>query len=96
MSEATEVVRVEEELKAAFTKAAKAHDRSASQLLRDFMRDYIRQQEEQADYDAWLRQKVEIGRAAMRDGRVQLGEDVEAAFAQRRVESLRKADKTGL
>ncbi|MHB1531197.1 CopG family ribbon-helix-helix protein [Acidithiobacillus sp.] len=96
MSEATVVVRVEEDLKTAFANAAKAHDRNTSQLLRDFMRDYVRRQEEQADYDAWLRQKVEIGRAAMRDGRVQLSEEVEADFAQRRVQTLRKADESGL
>jgi predicted transcriptional regulator len=35
--------RVDEELKQAFLKAAKANDRPASVLIRDFMRDYVRQ-----------------------------------------------------
>jgi predicted transcriptional regulator len=35
--------RVDEELKRAFLKAAKANDRPASVLIRDFMRDYVRQ-----------------------------------------------------
>ena len=87
------IVRVENELKSAFTKAAKAADRTTSQLLRDFMRDFVRRQAEQADYDAWLRQRVEAGRAAVRDGRVRSGEEVEAHFAQRRAESSRKADE---
>lgn len=34
--------RLDAELKKAFIKAAKANDRSASVLIRDFMRDYIR------------------------------------------------------
>ncbi|HET7570078.1 MAG TPA: hypothetical protein VFK96_05775 [Gammaproteobacteria bacterium] len=40
--ETTFTFRVDDELKAAFTRAAAAHDRSGSQLLRDFMRAYIR------------------------------------------------------
>jgi len=35
--------RVDDELKQAFLKAAKANDRPASVLIRDFMRDYVRQ-----------------------------------------------------
>lgn len=96
MTEATLIIRVEGDLKAAFTSAAKAADRTASQLLRDFMRDYVRRQAEQADYDAWLRQKVEAGRAAAQEGRVKSSEEVEAYFAQRRTESSRKADESGL
>jgi len=33
--------RVDAELKQAFIRAAKANDRSASVLIRDFMRDYV-------------------------------------------------------
>lgn len=93
MSEATVIVRVEDDLKAAFTQAAKAADRTTSQLLRDFMRDYVRRQAEQAEYDSWLRQKVEAGRAAVQEGRLRSSEEVEAYFAQRHVESLRRADE---
>lgn len=95
VSETTVIIRVEQKLKNAFTRAAKAADRTASQLLRDFMRDYVRRQEEQAEYDAWLRQKVEAGRAAIREGRVKPSEEVETIFAERRAASLRKADETG-
>ena len=34
--------RVDEALKEAFLRAAKVNDRSASVLIRDFMRDYVR------------------------------------------------------
>ena len=55
MPETTFTFRVDEALKSAFTDAAKAHDRSGSQLLRDFMREYV----EKAEYDAWFRAEVE-------------------------------------
>ena len=88
MADATMVVRVDDALKAAFTHAAKAADRTASQLLRDFMRDYVR---EQADYDAWLHGKVAAARAAAAAGQVRAADDVEAHFAARRARSLRQA-----
>lgn len=91
MTETSVIVRVEDDLKAAFAKAAKAADRTASQLLRDFMRDYVRRQAEQAEYNAWLSQKVEAGRKAVRAGRTKSGDEVEAYFAQRR-----QADETDL
>jgi predicted transcriptional regulator len=72
MTDATMVVRVDDALKAAFTQAAKAADRTASQLLRDFMRDYVR---EQAEYHSWLRGKIAATRAAA--GQAHAAEDVE-------------------
>lgn len=95
MTETTVIVRVEDELKTAFTQAAKAADRTASQLLRDFMRDYVKRQAEQAEYDAWLRQKVRTARTAARSGRVRPAEEVEAFFAGRRKRSQRKAGGSG-
>lgn len=35
-------IRVEPDLKDAFVAAAKTQDRTASQLVRDFMRDYVK------------------------------------------------------
>lgn len=55
MSETTFTFRVDDALKTAFSTAAKAHDRTGAQLLRDFMRDYVKQQREAIKYDAWLR-----------------------------------------
>ena len=51
MGEATFTFRVDEALKAEFTQAAKADDRTAAQLLRGFMREYVRKREEEAAYD---------------------------------------------
>jgi predicted transcriptional regulator len=61
MAESTFTFRVEEELKAAFSEAAKAHDQTGAQLLRAFMRDYVKKQNEQAEYDAWFRRQVQAG-----------------------------------
>ena len=74
MSDATFTFRVDDGLKAEFANAAKANDRTGAQLLRDFMRSYVAQQEEAQQYDAWLAKKVEQSRAS----------DVEARFAARR------------
>lgn len=59
MSEATFTFRVDESLKNKFTDAAKARDRTGAQLLRDFMRGVVSQQETAAEYDAWFRREVE-------------------------------------
>jgi predicted transcriptional regulator len=96
MAGSTVIIRVEDELKDAFVRAAKADDRSTSQLVRDFMRDYVRRRAEQSDYADWLSQKVEAGRKAIRQGRVKPDKAVEPHFARRRGTSLRKVDKAGL
>ena len=46
MTDATFTFRVDESLKADFTAAARGLDRTGAQLLRDFMRDFVRQQQE--------------------------------------------------
>ncbi|MEO8410887.1 MAG: hypothetical protein ABI478_09980, partial [Propionivibrio sp.] len=61
MSEATFTFRVDEALKTEFSTAAKARDRSGAQLLRDFMREFVQQQQEAAAHDAWFRRQVQIG-----------------------------------
>lgn len=45
MAEVNMTFRVDDELKAAFMRTAKDHNRNASLLLRDFMQDYIVQAE---------------------------------------------------
>jgi predicted transcriptional regulator len=63
MIETTFTFRVDEALKAAFTDAARAHDRPGSQLLREFMRDYV----EKAEHDAWFRAEIEQGQRELAD-----------------------------
>jgi len=52
MNEATFTFLVDEDLTDEFTNAAKGWDRTGAQLLRDFMRDFVKQQQEQAAHDA--------------------------------------------
>lgn len=89
MSESTVVIRVDDELKIAFASAAKAADRTGSQLLRDFMRDFVSRQSQQKEYEQWLQEKVDLSRKALQEGRVVDNEDVEAYFAERRAKSMR-------
>ncbi|MCQ1851821.1 CopG family ribbon-helix-helix protein [Neorhizobium galegae] len=91
MTEATFTFRVEEELKAAFTEAAKADDQTSAQLLRKFMRDYIRQQQEAADYDVWFRQKVQKAVDSANAGDLLPEDDVETEFAALREEARKSS-----
>jgi len=59
MSESTYTFRVDEDLKTAFAAAAKAQDRNAAQLLRDYMRDVVQRQSDTAAHDTWFRKEVE-------------------------------------
>ncbi len=90
MTDATFTFRVEEELKAAFSEAAKAHDQTGAQLLRAFMRDYVRRQQDAADYDMWFRQQVQAGFASANAGNLIPDDNVDAEFAALREETRRK------
>lgn len=90
MSEATFTFRVDEELKNEFTLVAKSRDRTGAQLLRDFMRDFVRQQQEVAEHDAWFRSQVQAGLDAANAGEVVSAEEVEAEAAIWRAETRRK------
>ncbi len=92
MSETTFTFRVDDTLKERFTTAAKSRDRSGAQLLRDFMRDFVRQQEEAADHDAWFRGEVQAGLDSANAGHLVPADEVEAEFAARRAETRRKRD----
>ncbi|MDK4705073.1 hypothetical protein PH562_22675 [Rhizobium sp. CNPSo 4062] len=90
MTDATFTFRVEEELKAAFSEAAKAHDQTGAQLLRAFMRDYVRRQQDAADYDMWFRQRVQAGLASANAGNLIPDDNIDAEFAALREETRRK------
>ncbi|WP_109511826.1 CopG family ribbon-helix-helix protein [Pseudomonas ovata] len=92
MSEATFTFRVDEALKAEFSSAAKARDRSGAQLLRDFMRDFVRQQQDAAAHDAWFRQQVQTGLDSANAGNLIPAEEVEARFAAKRASTRRRLD----
>ncbi len=90
MSEATFTFRVDEELKNSFSSAAKSRDRTGAQLLRDFMRDFVRQQQEISEHDAWFRSQVQVGLDAANAGELIAAEDVEAEAAIWRAETRNK------
>lgn len=90
MSEATFTFRVDDRLKEQFSNAAKSRDRSSAQLLRDFMRDFVKQQQEAAEHDSWFRREVQIGLDAANAGDVVSAEEVEAEAEVWRAETRRK------
>ncbi len=87
MTETTFTFRLEEALKQEFATVAKARDRNGAQLLREFMRDFIRQQREAGEHDAWFRRQVQIGRDAAEAGDVVSAEEVEAEAEAWRTET---------
>lgn len=90
MSEATFTFRVDENLKEQFATAAKDRDRTAAQLLRDFMRDYVRQQQEAEEHDAWFRRQVQTGQDSANAGKLIPAAEVEAKFAAKRAATRRR------
>ena len=92
MSETTFTFRVEEDLKAKFSNAAKANDRTGAQLLRDFMRDFVQRQQEAAEHDTWFRRQVQIGLDSADAGHLVPGDQVEAEFAARRAKTRRRLE----
>lgn len=91
MSDATFTFRVEESLKEQFAVAAKEKDRSGAQLLRDFMREFVEQQQSVAtDHGAWFGQQVQAGLDSANAGKLVPSADVEAKFAARRAATRSK------
>ena len=90
MSEATFTFRVEESLKQDFSSFAKTIDRSGAQLLRDFMRDFVKQQQEAASYDAWFQKQVQIGLDEANAGQLIPHEEVKSRFEEKRASLLAK------
>jgi predicted transcriptional regulator len=89
--EAVFTMKLESELRDEFVAAADAAHRPASQVVRELMREFVQRQRDERDYDAFLRNKVEISRSSMRAGRGRSNEEVEADFAAWRAEAARQA-----
>ncbi|WP_293702105.1 CopG family ribbon-helix-helix protein [Thiolapillus sp.] len=92
MSEATFTFRVDDALKSQFSQAAKSRDRSGAQLLREFMREFVQQQQEAAEHDAWFRHQVQVGMDSANSGNLVPAAEVEAKFAARRAAARRRLD----
>jgi len=92
MNETTFTFRVDESLKAEFSTAAKSRDRNAAQLLRDFMRDFVHQQQETAEHEVWFRRQVQIGIDSANAGNLISSTEVEARFAAKRTATRRRIE----
>ena len=90
MTESTFTFRVDESLKQEFSSFAKDIDRSGAQLLRDFMRDFVKQQQEAASYDAWYQKQVQIGLDEANAGQLVPQEEVKSRFEEKRASLLAK------
>ena len=90
MTEATFTFRVDESLKQEFSNFAKDIDRSGAQLLRDFMRDFVKQQQEAASYDAWYQKQVQIGLDEANAGKLISHEDAKLRLEKKRESLIRK------
>jgi len=77
-------MKLEPELREKFMAEAAGEDRPASQVMRELMRGYIEQRRQAREYDDYLREKVEAGRASMRAGLGRSNDEVEATFAAKR------------
>ncbi|HEY4145409.1 hypothetical protein [Pinirhizobacter sp.] len=97
MTDATFTFRVEEDLKQAFASAARSRDRSGAQLLRDFMRDFVREQRETAQYDVWFKAQVRAGLKAADAGDVTSAKEVEAeahAWRKRTLAAMNRKERS--
>ena len=88
MPESNFTIRVDEELKDAFIKAAKDAHRTGGQVVREFMESYIR---ERAEYDAWLAKKIERARRDIEEGRFLTQAEVNARASARKARILGRA-----
>ena len=77
MGEAIFSFTVDEELRNNFAAAAEAQQRAGEDLLRDYMREIVQEQQDAGDYDEWFRQSVQKGLDDVAAGRVMSSEDAE-------------------
>jgi hypothetical protein len=61
-------------------------------VVRELMRDYVRQDRERREYDDFYRRKVEKGRAQLKAGQGRSDDEVRAEFAAR-VKAFGKAGR---
>jgi len=88
--EAVFTMKLELNLRAEFMAEAEAIDRPASQLVRELMREFIESQRQAREYNQFLHNKIEAGRASMRAGLGHPNDKVEAKFAARRAKKAKK------
>ncbi len=93
MSETTFTFQVDEQLKEQFIAAAKDRNSRVNELLCDFMRDFVNEQD--PEYDEWFRREVQAGIDDANAGNLISNEEVEAEFAARKLALRRKLSGAG-
>jgi len=88
--EAVFTMKLEPELRDEFMAEAEAAQRSASQVVRELMREFVRRQREAREFDALLEQRVNAARASIKAGKGIDHEEVKAIFAAKRAAARRK------
>lgn len=89
MAETTITIRIDPELKTAFSRAAEERNRTDADLLREFIEDYVETRRTDAEYEQWFRRQVQTGIDAADAGEVVPAAEVEAEFAALRAGSRR-------
>lgn len=96
--EAMFTLKLESELREQFMAEAEATHRPASQLVREFMRDFVERQRAAREHDSWFRDEVARGVREADDPDVKRipHEDVARAWRRRRRELAKSAgERTG-
>lgn len=95
--EAMFTLKLEPELREQFMAEAEAADRPASQIVREFMRDYVKRQREAREHDAWFREQVERGVRDADDPAVRRipHDEVAAKWRRRRADLERSVGEQG-
>jgi len=81
-------LKLEPDLRRAFVAVVRTNDQTASQVVRDLMREYIDRHRRTDEYTAFLSAKVQRARAQVAAGRYAAAADVEAHFASMRRKSV--------
>lgn len=86
-------VKLDSQLRDAFLAEAQAVDRPASQLVRDFMRQFIERQRQERDHDAWFRAQVQeaLGDRGPGFGHDEVIAEMRARLEARIAEAARRA-----
>jgi predicted transcriptional regulator len=93
--EAVFTVKLEAELRDAFMAEAAAKHVPASQLVREFMRDFVKRERKAREYDEWYRRKVEASLAQAEAGIGYSNEEVQAKADAWRAKAERQMREAG-
>lgn len=83
-------IKMESDLRAEFTATALAAHTTVSQAIRELMREYIKRQQHELAYHKFLKKKVALARASIKEHGGIPHKQVVAEFAERRAKRLNR------